>query len=263
MSKSLIAGVIIGVVIIAGVAGYVLLKNQNPQGQPQFQPQAGESNQPIEGNNQTSQPEENNKGFYTGFMEVSPGAWSEIVMKDPSSGKEMHRKVVYVGKENIDGKDAQGIELSIAQGENNILAQIWLEEGKYIPVKYVVKMNSQVFCVSQSQIESYLPQNQQPSLETPEEYSPNKPNISFGTYTTPTGKTVHVAKFKSDNGGEAWVSSEVPFGFVKTLDENGNEVLYLYDFGLSGGKVEISKDELENCVSFPNIPNNIPNIPLP
>ena len=258
MSKSLIIGVIIGVVIIAGASGYILLKSNSSQEQPQ--PQAG--NQSTEGNVSPEQGGENTQSFYTGFMKLNPGAWSEVVMKGEDSGKEIHRKVVYAGEAKINEKDAQGIEFEIVQGSNNMIAQIWLEKGSYKPVRYVAEMQGQVFCVDPSLIESYFTREGRPSLETPEEYEPTKPNISFGDYTTPTGKTVHVAKFKSEEGGEAWVSSEVPFGFVKTIDSQGNEALYLYDFGLSGGKIQITKDEVENCTPLPSIPD-IPNIPLP
>ena len=253
MSKNLIIAIIIVAVVVAG-AGYLLVKSKAPQ-----LPQE-ENNQPAQGN--VPQGEGGNQGLYTGFMKLNPGAWSEVVMSGGNSGKEVHRKVVYAGEAKINGKDAQGIEFEIAQGPNNMIAQIWLEKGNYKPVRYVAKMQGQVFCVDPSLLESYFTREGRPSLETPEEYKPTKPDISYGTYTTPTGKTVNVAKFKSEEGGEVWVSSEVPFGFVKTIDSQGNEALYLYDFGLSGGKIQITPSEAENCTPLPSIPN-LPNIPLP
>lgn len=253
MSKKLIIAIIIVVVVAAG-AGYLLVKNRASQVS-----QEG-NNQPAQGN--ISQEEGSNQNLYTGFMKLNPGAWSEVVMKGENSGKEVHRKVVYAGEAKINGKDAQGIEFEITQGDNNMIAQIWLEKGSYKPVRYVAKIEDQVFCVDPSVIESYFTDEEKPSLETPEEYKPTKPDISYGTYTTPTGKTVNVAKFKVEEGGESWVSSEVPFGLVKSIDNQGNDSLYLYDFGLSGGKIQITKDEVENCIPLPNVPN-LPNIPLP
>lgn len=245
MSKTL-AIVIVIVLIIGAGAGYFLLRSKSPQAVP-----GGGSNLPPS-SPEGSTPSQN---LYTGFMKINPGAWVEVVVQQPNSGEQIHQKVVYAGEAKISGKDAQGMEFSITiQGVKSV-AQGWIEKGTYKPVKYVAKMNGQVFCIDQSSIESYLPKETKPSLETPDEYEPTKPDISYGTYTTPTGKTVHVAKFKSEEGGEVWVSSEVPFGFVKTIDEEGNTVLSLYDFALSGGKIEITNEEVENCISIPNIPN--------
>jgi hypothetical protein len=93
--------------------------------------------------------------------------------------------------------------------------------------------------VSQS---SYQP----PQTGTPSSYDPNLPDMSYGTYTTPTGKTVNVAKFKQQ-AGEGWVSSQVPIGMVKAIDASGKTTMYLYDFGTSGAHRDISGAEMENC----------------
>ncbi len=125
------------------------------------------------------------------------------------------------------------------------VVQIWLsEEGKEI-VKYAMKVQNKVICLPPQQAK-YTP----PQTETPSEFSPTK-SWKPGTYTTPTGKTVKVAIFTTETG-EQWVSSEVPFGVVKVV-EQGKDKLKLYDFDFSGAKREISKTELETCqvMQFP------------
>ncbi|OMH41423.1 hypothetical protein BLW93_00640 [Desulfurobacterium indicum] len=103
-----------------------------------------------------------------------------------------------------------------------------------------------------------------PHTKTPEEFKPTKPKIRFGIYKTPTGKKVPVAIFKTKNG-ETWVSSNVPFGIVKQV-ENGKVTMFLEDFG-AGKKTKIPLNEAKNCQPFnfqevPGIiPQNMPTIP--
>jgi hypothetical protein len=177
---------------------------------------------------------------YTGFMAPAAGQWAEYVY---SNGEESHLKMEYIGQDTVDGKTCTGFEMTMS-GEEEIIMQIWTEDATGQAVKYVVKMGGQVICMDVSQ-SPYEP----PETETPGAYEPNLPDITYGTYPTPTGKTVNVAIFAVDEG-ETWVSSQVPFGMVKVVDASEETTMYLYDFGTTGAQRDISKTEMENCIEF-------------
>mgnify|MGYP001129421107 CR=1 FL=1 len=178
---------------------------------------------------------------YTGFVAPTEGQWAEYVVS--SNGEEYHQKMECIGEDTVDGKTCIGFEMTMAvpQGGENIV-QMWTEAATHQPVKYVMKMEGKVYCMGIT--------SKPPETETPSSYDPNLPNISYGTYTTPTGKTVNVAKFTVD-GGEGWVSSQVPLGMVKVIDASGKTAMYLHDFGTSGAHRDISKVEMENCIQMP------------
>ena len=181
-------------------------------------------------------------GAYTGFMSAAEGQWVDYII---ASAGENHQRMEHIGQDTVDGKTCVGFEMTMTvpqQGET--IMQMWTDAATQQLVKYVMKMEGQVICVDVSQ-SPYEP----PETETPGEYDPNVPNVSYGTYTTPTGKTVNVAKFAVGEG-ESWVSSQVPFGMVKVVD-SGVEVMYLYDFGTSGAERDISKAEMESCMQMP------------
>ncbi len=176
---------------------------------------------------------------YTGFIAPAEGQWAEYVIS--TNGEESHQKMEYIGQDTVDGKTCTGFEMTFSEQEETIM-QIWTEVATGQAIKYVVKMGDQVMCMNVGQ------SPEPPETETPNEYDPNLPNISYGTYTTPTGKTVNVAKFAT--GSEVWVSSQVPFGMVKVIDDSGETTMYLYDFGTTGAQRDISKTEMENCTQI-------------
>jgi hypothetical protein len=178
---------------------------------------------------------------YTGFMQAAEGQWADYVLS--GNGEESHQKRECIGQDTVDGKSCIGFEMTTSEQEE-IIMQIWTEAATGQVVKYVVKMEDQVICMNINQSPEL------PGTETPSEYDPNLPDITYGTYTTPTGKTVNVAKF-AIGGGETWVSSQVPFGTVKVIDDSGETTMYLYDFGMTGAQRDISKTELENCTQMP------------
>ena len=176
---------------------------------------------------------------YTGFIAPAEGQWAEYVIS--TNGEESHQKMEYIGQDTVNGKTCTGFEMTIS-GQEETIMQIWTETATGQAVKYVVKMGDQVMCMNVGQ------SPEPPETETPGEYDPNLPNISYGTYTTPTGKTVNVAKFAT--GSEVWVSSQVPFGMVKVIDDSGETTRYLYDFGMTGAQRDISKTEMEDCIQY-------------
>ncbi len=181
---------------------------------------------------------------YTGFMAPAEGQWVEYVIS--ADGAESRQTMEYIGQDTVDGKVCTGFEMTMTvPGQGDSIAQMWVEAATKQAVKYVIKIGDQVICMSLSQ-SPY----ESPEVETPAEYDPSSPDISYGTYTTPTGKTVNVGKFEV-SGGEVWASSQVPFGMVKSIDGSGETAMYLYDFGISGAHRDISRAEMENCMQMP------------
>lgn len=181
---------------------------------------------------------------YTGFMLPSEGQWVEYVMAD--EGENFHQKIEHIGQDTVDGKTCIGFEMTMAmpqQGET--IVQMWTDAATHQLVKYVMKMEGEVYCIDVSQ-SPYKP----PETETPSQYNPSLPDISYGTYPVPgTGETVTVAIFDVP-GGEVWISSQVPFGMVKVI-ASGTTTMSLYNFGTSGAEKDISKAEMENCMQMP------------
>jgi len=181
---------------------------------------------------------------YTGFILPTEGQWVEYVMAD--EGENFHQKMEHIGQDTVDGKTCIGFEMTIAmpqQGET--IVQMWTDAATHQLVKYVMKTGGQVMCMDIGQSPYELPET-----ETPSQYNPSLPDISYGTYTIPgTGGTVTVAIFDVP-GGEVWVSSQVPFGTVKVV-ASGTTTMSLYNFGTSGAQRDISKAEMENCMEMP------------
>ena len=180
---------------------------------------------------------------YTGFKEPKKGDWVvyNVNVKD---GMQMEQKIVFVGEATMEGKKVHGIELVLNMtGEGPGVSQMWIEEKTEMPLKYVMQMGPQLMCMRMN-FQQMMPADKMPSTQTPEEYSPDKPVVRYDTYTTPTGKRVRVAVFKNENG-EVWVSSSVPFGVVKVID-NGKTVLTLKDFG-SGAKPTLPVSKAIEC----------------
>jgi len=188
--------------------------------------------------------EDGNPPSYTGFIAPAVGQWVEYVIS--TNGGESRQKMEYIGQDTVDGKTCTGFEVTMTiPGQGETIIEMWTDAATQQLVRYVIKIGDQVMCMDVSQ-SPYEP----PETETPGEYDPSLPNISYGTYTTPTGKTVNVAKF-AVSGGESWVSSQVPFGMVKAIDASGKTTMSLYDFGTSGAHRDISKVEMENCMQMP------------
>jgi hypothetical protein len=178
-------------------------------------------------------------GGYTGFMAPAAGQWAEYVY---TTGGESQLKMEYIGQDTVDGKTCTGFEMTMS-GEEETIMQMWTEVATGQVVKYVMKMGDEVICMNVN--ESPEP----PETETPGAYEPNLPDITYGTYTTPTGKTVNVAIFAIGGGG-TWVSSQVPFGMVKVVNASEETTMYLYDFGTTGAQRDISKAEMEDCIEY-------------
>lgn len=183
---------------------------------------------------------ENGSDVYTGFMKMKGGEWAEYTT---INGKERNE---FIGTDTYNGRKCSIMEFETTQDGERTISQIWVDMEKGEAVLYVQKIDNEVYKFDFQSIPKDVPITT--GDDTPEEYSSIK-QTRTDTYTTPTGKKVKVAVFKS-NYGEDWISSEVPFGIVKFIDKNGVTQKELYDFGMSGAKRDISKEEAENAKSI-------------
>ncbi len=196
------------------------------------------------------------ESLYTGFMEAKSGQWVEYVMD--MDGMEYRQKMKNIGEDTINGMKSTGFEMEADLEGQKTVTQMWVNSQENL-IKYAIKTEGMVMCMDLSEVEDEPPATGGEE-GTPNEYSPDLPDISYGKYTTPTGKTMDVAIFKS-GAGEFWVSSEIPFGMVKMIDADGKTIMYLNDYGLSGATRAISKSELDNCMDLSSMMGGIPEIP--
>ena len=196
---------------------------------------------------QQEQQQEEQQAMYTGFMKVAKGQWVEYLYT--INGKTSKQRVECVGIEEVDGKECIGFETDFEINEMKTILQMWIDKDTKERVKYVVKMNDQVYCIDPT---SPNIDTEPPETETPDEYKPETLNFELGSYTVPgNGETITVAIFHGAGNAETWVSSEVPFGIVKVVNENGEEVMHLENFGLSGAHRDITAEERDNCTPLP------------
>ncbi|MFO7967142.1 MAG: hypothetical protein R6U44_06055 [Archaeoglobaceae archaeon] len=189
--------------------------------------------------------------YYEGYMDLEKGMWAEW---ENNIGEQQSMRYVYAGEETIDGKNAVGFEYAYEMEGEEFTAQSWTSASTNDPIKSVIKFQGQVMCYSISDMSL-------PSTDTPSDYEPqeiaDEPNWSHGTYTTDSGKTVDVVKFHDTVNGkqnEIWLSSEVPFGMVKSISD-GETVMELKDFG-TDADLRITLDDVKNCeeTSMPSMP---------
>jgi len=200
------------------------------------------------------------EGPYTGFLKPNQGAWSEVVFIDEDNVENLQRSV-YLGEKNIDNISAYGIEMElIISTDENAITQVWFDKKSNEIIKIISKLKEkdEIVCMNTSLMKAIIPSFDSllPAVKTPVKYSSlNK--YTYGTLITETGKTIQIAKFIDENNMEIWISSEVPFGIVKVVDnKTGGIISYLHDFGLSGAKAKISETEMINCkkIDLPTLP---------
>ena len=197
---------------------------------------------------------------YEGFPEMKGGEWTEHTSSQ--AGGSGRIRFEYIGTDTIDGRECFVTEIEMEAMGQKIISQVWIDKEKEEIKLYIVKQFGMVMKMDVSELPtSSTDVTEGASGDTPDEYEPGT-QTSIETYITPTGKEVKAAVFKTGSDSQ-WVSSDVPFGIVKAVDD-GKSVIELYDFGFSGAVRDISKEEAENATDFgidiPNIPG-FPNIP--
>ncbi|RKX99339.1 hypothetical protein DRP77_13485 [Candidatus Poribacteria bacterium] len=184
-------------------------------------------------------------GGYKGFMELKGGEWAEYTVS--GDGMTFDQRVEFIGTDTWEGKECYVIEMEM-KGLVEMVYQVWVDKSTHEQVMAVAKQGDLVMRIDLSSLPKNAETFAESSTGTPSEYQPGG-EIRTETYQTPTGKTVEAVVFAKDNG-EAWVSGEVPFGIVKIIAD-GQTVMELKDFGLSGAQRDITKEEAENAISIP------------
>ncbi|WP_201332511.1 hypothetical protein [Nitratiruptor sp. YY09-18] len=186
---------------------------------------------------------------YTGFMKLSKGDWAKYEIYTDQGKFVMTTKFLGTTK-------YKGLKVNIVETEaNGVVTQYWSAVGNDRAIQKVITKTPQgIMCMSEEMIGAmHVNKGSGYHTTTPKEYSPQKPNIKFTTYTLPNGKKIKVAIFKNRES-EVWVSSEVPFGIV-LAKEHGKTVMKLIDFG-SGAKAAIPLRAALSCSApaFPQLP---------
>jgi hypothetical protein len=173
---------------------------------------------------------------YAGFMEWKAGMWSETVSKQGSQTVTMRTELI----EN--SPTLAKFQMSTETGGQESVMQVWMNPSTQKASKYVMKTGDQVLCMNIKDVQGSTVPTKGDS------YNADMPGWAPGTYTTPSGKTLVVAKF-SQAAGEYWVSSQVPFGMVKVV-QGGKTVLSLNDYGTIGAQSKISDEEIAGCTDM-------------
>lgn len=184
---------------------------------------------------------------YKGFMELKGGEWTVYTVN--SEGMSFDQKVEFIGADTWEGKECYVIEIEV-ENLGGVIYQLWIDKSTRQQVLAVMKQGDLVIKIDLAGLPEKAEMLAESSTGTPSEYQPGG-EIRSETYRTPTGRSVEAVVFSPREGGEVWVSGEVPFGIVKVVDEKGETVMELKDFGLSGARRDITKEEAENAISIP------------
>ena len=182
-------------------------------------------------------------GVYLGLTSIKAGSWATYT---GSEGEQY--TLEYHGTDTYDGKSCFVIELEIGSGAGAVITQLWAEKATGESVLYVMKQGALLIKLDVSQV----PEEAGYVVESEEDDSSDAVKVRVESYTTPTNKTVEATVYL-ENGDESWISTEVPFGLVKST-YNGEVDSELYDFGSSGATRSISKEEAEHAEAL-NIPD--------
>ncbi len=193
--------------------------------EPEVTPENGETNN-------TTEPVEEpttESNVFKGFVDWEPGMWVEWKSNDLITRMAIVEKSEGILKFQTESE---------MQGMNSI-SQIWYDENTMEMKKYITKTDEMVICFEGQEGDEPIDPNED------EAYEGKIPELGYGTYTTPTGKTVSVAKFGTPEG-EYWVSDEVLFGVVK-VKFGDEEQMILNDFGTTGAVNKITSEDIANC----------------
>ncbi len=181
------------------------------------------------------------KDSISGFASLKSGSWEELAFPDGT-----RERNEFLGTDTYKGVECYLIESETISSSGKEITQIWFNKSNMQVVLIVMKdRNGKVIKIEAIPT---LPTKDVPTGEVPS----NSVKIGTEKYTTPTGKTIEATVYKitaPDGESEIWMSSQVPFWQVKDI-LNGKVVYDLYDFGTSGAKRDISKQEMENASSL-------------
>jgi hypothetical protein len=209
------------------------------------------------------------------------GSWSTYVMESTGGGAPVSSEMTYKGVEvSFGGKTYSGMEMLTKQADVEAPILMLWESGKDFSSSlawYAIKAQGIVMCFGGDTSQA------KGTTAPPTEYDVKSDTVSLGsgTYTTDSGKTVNVQKYRVRSTAtgvtgdvEQWVSEEVPFLMAKTTTSttSGGQTmqisLHLKDFGLSGATSSFTSKELEdNCKAEGGVPGMggfaIPTVTIP
>ncbi len=122
---------------------------------------------------------------------------------------------------------------------------MWIDKNTGAPVLFLIKEDGKVMRLDVFHTPTDIPGDE--TLVPPQAQS-----LGNDKYTTPTGKSVDVAKYSSNTPvgtSEIWTSDQVPFWEVQNFLD-GKLMSSLYDFAFDGAVRSISKQEAENAEIF-------------
>jgi len=190
------------------------------------------------------------------FGDMKSGAWAEYT--GPEGGIQ---KMKYF-EDTWEGKECYIIETE-SQGPQMLATnQSWIDKSTGKGVLFVTKFGDKI-------MRTDITQTPASKIDTSEKFKPESEvskiteKIGEDKYTTPTGKTVKVVKYKASiitgESVESWVSDEVPFKNVQIISA-GSPNLTLRDFGSSGSQRAITKQEVETAQTL-GMPGGMPGMP--
>lgn len=203
-----------------------------------------------------------NKIVEESFINLTPGAWAQY---DTT-------KAVFLGQQK---SPKTGVKLYVVEFQGKPAGQIWFRirpkdliyEDKTLrfwtlePMEGFAYLSNGVYYISKQMIEFFMKGKAwstilwegqiftPPNCEARVELLPTE-------YRVPSGKIVKATIIKSiKDGGQLYVSSEVPFGLIKSVAPSGKvNSPYLIDFGSSGGKSIMNASMLKNARPLPIFP---------
>ncbi len=172
---------------------------------------------------------------YSGFMELKAGQWAESMMTTDRGRTKLRVELI----ENT--PELAKYQVISGEGAAQEVAQIWFDREAKQPVRYVLKGDDEIHCMSPARAPTTYITSDDSS------YPAGKEGIRHAK-TEVEGKEIAVAIFTGDDS-EVWVSSQVPFGIVK-VEQQGKAKIQLLDFGTIGAKSLISREEAERCEQY-------------
>jgi len=201
------------------------------------------------------------------FRQLPPGTWAKY---------SSNIKAVYLGK-MVSSKT--GMKLHVIEYSGGPVEQIWYKltpkdvtyKGKTFrfwtlePMEAYIAMRGGIFYLSKVIIETYMQITGGESWSRilkegsilPSQNCRDITEIKETFYTFPTGKRVKATIIRSkENGAMVFCSPYVPFGMIKVVSSDGDTGNWkLVDYGFSGGKPKISKDEIKKAQPMPLMPS--------
>lgn len=190
---------------------------------------------------------------------LQPGAWAKVSMILPSA-KPVEFTYRYVEK-MINGVAFIGTEMETSSGVSLFLTE---NTNRTEPVKMysLNKLGQLVLCNAVTTKPENTPTNTDPYAYDAANGTHGVTSLGTDSYTTPTGKTVTVVKYKVEMSGtegeywykkgEYWYSIQVPFVLVKSevnttiAGKNATTKMELQDFG-TGAMSAFTQKDLEKC----------------